>query len=231
MAKSLTLGTLVTRSQQRANQLAGGGPVETPEWKEIISEYFGRAHAVVSDAGARVFETEATINLANLALPTDHYQSIGVDQILDSAGRRREIAELMVQERGVLAGQTGEASAWSIAGTNLQLFPSPSTGTYKHIYVPQPTDYSVASDSTSVDVMTIDGEIFIIWGVASVALHRVESAQQRAIAESEAALARLKEWAVARSKTMPKRRQVTSILGGDRSNIHGAWNPASWINR
>lgn len=229
MAYPIPLGTLVTRSQQRANQL-GASQLEVPEWKEVITEYFGRAHAVASDAGARVFETTATLNLSNLALPTDHYQTIGVDLVLDSAGRIRELGELMVQERDMFLGFTGEARAWSIVGSALQLFPLPTTGTYKHIYVPQPTDYSTSTDATSVDVMTIDGLSFIIWGVASVALHRVESAQQRAIDESNAALARLKEWAIARSKTMPKRQVITSI-GGDRSNIHGAWNPASWIYR
>jgi hypothetical protein len=228
MALSFTLGTLVTRAQQRANSIAGGGPVETPEWKEVISEYFGRAHAAVSNCGARVFETTATLVLSNLALPTDHYQSIGVDLVLDAAGRIRELPELMIQERGLFQGFTGEARAWALVGSALQLFPLPSTGTYKHIYVPQPTDYSTAADATSVDCMTIDGLSFLLWGVASVALHRIESAQQRAMGESEAALGRLKEWAIARSKTLPKRRQITT-LGGDRSNILGAWNPASWI--
>ena len=84
MAYPVTLGTLVTRSQQRANQL-GAGVLETPEWKEVITEYFGRAHARAAKCGARVFETEALINLSNLALPSDHYQTIGVDVTSPSA--------------------------------------------------------------------------------------------------------------------------------------------------
>jgi hypothetical protein len=136
----------------------------------------------------------------------------------------------MIQERDVLLGISGsEARAWCLSGVTLQLFPTPTTGTYKHVYVPQPTRYNTSADSTSIDVVTSDGLEAIGWGVASVALHRSESMQQRAIDESTAAFKRLKEWAVQRSLTMPKRQIVRGL--GRRSDINGIWNPASWRYR
>lgn len=230
MAYLVTLGELVTACQQLANQ-PNAEQLDVAEWKAHISTRYGRVHTTVADTGARCFETEATVNLSNLALPSDHRSSIGVDFVLDSSGRRRELGELMIQERNVFAGVTGDAFAWALSGTNLKLYPTPTSGTYKHLYVPQPTRYTVASsDSTSVDVLTSDGYDAIVWSVASIALHRAESQQQRAIAEGDAAFARLKEWAVRRSMVMPKRHVITNInrCMGD---IHGAWNPASWRYR
>lgn len=226
----ITLGELVTYSQQLANATIGGDQIDPTEWKAHVSTYYGRLHTTVADTGARCFETEVTLNLAALSLPSDHRSTIGVDLVVDSAGRRRQLAELMVQERGLLLGVTGsEAAAWCLSGTVLQLFPTPTTGTYKHLYVPQPTRYNTSADSTSIDVVTSDGLESIGWGVASVALHRSESMQQRAIDEHKAALVRLKEWAVQRSQAMPKRQIVQGL--GRRSNINGLWNPASWRYR
>ena len=226
MAFAVTLGELVTASQQLANQ-PGAEQLDVNEWKAHVSTRYGRVHTTVADTGARCFESTATLNLAALALPSDHKQTIGVD-FYDASGRFvRELPELMLQERGMFSGLTGEARAWSFTGTSLQLYPLPTSGTYKHLYVPQPTRYNTSADSTSIDVLTSDGYEAIIWGVASVALHRAESAQQRALSEADAAMKRLKEWAVERSLLSPKRQTITSI-NMDRSSIHGAWNPASW---
>jgi hypothetical protein len=229
MAYLITLGELVASSQQLANQ-ANGQQLDGPEWKSHISTRYGRIHTTVADTGARCFEAEATVNLANLALPSDHRSSIGVDFVIDASGRRRELPEIMIEERNVFTGVTGEALGWALSGTSLQLFPTPTSGTYKHLYVPQPTRYNTSSDATQIDVLTSDGLDAIIWSVASIALHRAESAQQRAIDEADAAFKRLKEWAVARSLTMPKRQVITS-LNCNRGDIHGAWNPASWMYR
>jgi len=229
MAYPITLGDLVEYSRQLANKPAGGDQqIEPAEWKTHVSTWYGRLHKTVSEVGVRVFETEVTINLAALALPADHWSTIGVDHVLDTAGRRRELGELMMQERNDFTGVTSsDALAWALSGTNLVLYPQPSSGTYKHIYVPQPTRYSTAADSTSVDVLTTDGLEMIGWGVASVGLHRGESAQQRAVDESNAAQQRLKEWGIARALTMPKR-QVFSRACLNLGSIYGAWNPASW---
>lgn len=235
MALSFTLGTLVARCQRRSNK-DGDSQIESTEWKELISETYGEMHSAVTETGARYFETEATLNLSNLALPSDHYQTIGVDFVIDSAGQRRELDQLMVQERTIFAGRTGPAFMFALAGTSLALYPTPSTGTYKHLYVPQPTDYSSSADSTSVDTISIHGLRFVVWGVAAIALHRDSSDQQRAMLERDKALAKVMEAAVERAKGMPKRRVITDIrglqgVGRGMGDIHGAWNPASWIYR
>jgi len=234
MAYAITLGTLVTRARQRGND-PSGEQLAAPEMKEIISEHYGELHAAVNDVGARYHETEATITAtgaASYALSSDHLSTIGVDFVIDSAGRRRELWQLMVQERTIFAGQTGEANFFALAGANIVLYRTPSTGTYKHLYIPQPTDYSTSADSTSVDVINIHGLRYIVWGVASVMLHRGQSEQQRAMAERDRAMQKLIEWACERAKGMPKRQIITDIKAlGSMSNIHGAWNPASWMWR
>ena len=234
MAYPITLGTLVTRAQQRGND-PSGEQLAVPEMKEIVSEHYGEIHAAVNDVGARYHETEATITAtgaASYALPTDHLSTIGIDFLVDSAGRRRELLQLMVQERSIFAGQTGEAHYFALAGANIVLYRTPATGTYKHLYIPQPTDYSTSGDSTSVDVINIHGLRYIVWGVASILLYRAESEQQRAMVERDRALQKLVEWAIERAKGMPKRQIITDIRAlGSTSNIHGAWNPASWMWR
>lgn len=231
MALSITLGTLVTRCKQRAKK-ESESQIETPEWKELISEHYDDLHGVAVETGSRFFESEATINLSTLALPSDHLATVGVDFVFDSAGHRRELAQLMVQERTIFAGRTGEAFYFALAASTIPLYPTPSTGTYKHLYVPQPADYSTSADSTSIDVINSYGRKYIVWGVASVALHKDDSDQQRAILERDKALAKFKEVCIERAKGMPKRQIITDIRSlGSTSDIHGAWNPASWRYR
>lgn len=213
MAFSRTMLQLVGICQRRADKETDDhvGGEYANEWKELISEAYGELHGAVAWTGARYFETEATITAtgaSSYALPSDHLSTIGVDRVVDSAGRRQQLDELMVQERDIFGGVTGNAQLWAFTGTNIALYPTPASGSYKHIYVPQPTDYSAASNSTSVDLINNDGLQFIVWRVASVAMHKGADDQQRAVGEAAAARERLVEWAVARALTMPKRRQV-----------------------
>ena len=225
MALSRTMLQLVGLCQRRADK-ESDDHVDTDEWKELISEVYGELHAVVTEVGARYFETEASITAtgaATYALPSDHLSTIGVDRVVDAAGRRSPVHQLMVQEASLFGGQTGQACLFALAGAYISLYPTPSSGTYKHLYVPQPTDYSSASNGTSVDVINIYGLKFIAWGVASIAMHKGSDNQQRAVAERDAAKEELKAWAIARAITMPKRRVVS-----DYDLQYGDFNPASW---
>jgi len=228
MAFTRTMGQLVGMCKRRADKENDGqiGQTFSTEWQEMISELYGDLHAAVSQTGARYFETEADITAtgaASYALPSAHMATVGVDYVLDAAGRRRELGELMVQERGYFAGQTGAACMWAFTGTNIALYPKPSSGTYKHIYVPQPTDYSAAGDGTAIDLINNDGLKFVVWGVTSIAMHKGDADQQRAMFERDAARERLVEWAVLRALTMPKRRVVRETDLGDL-----AYSPAAW---
>ena len=216
MALTRTMLQLKGLCQRRADKATDGhiGQDHTTEWEEMISEVYGELHGAVSETGARYFETEATITAtgaASYALPSDHLSTIGVDYVVNAAGARRPLAELMVQERSQFLGVTGTAWLWAFTGTNVALYPSPSSGSYKHLYVPQPDDLSAEGGGTVVDLINNDGLKFLVWGVASIAMHKGDDNQIRAIDERDRAKAGLVEWAVRRALVMPKRRQVSDI--------------------
>jgi hypothetical protein len=195
MARSRTVATLVTLGQQRANRESDGSIVAS-EWKSWLSSVYGQLHGKVADTGCRYFETEATLTLPSpVTLPTDHYCTLGVERVIDSAGRRCPLREAAVQERARLLGRTGEATRYAIRGTTVELYPAPSTGTYKLLYTPQPTDLATASDSVSVDLLTADGEEFVLWGMALLAWSKGEDDVRLADAKQKEALAAVLAWA------------------------------------
>lgn len=211
MARSVALGTLVSRAQQRSDR-ESDNQLSTNEWKSLISELYAELHRIVRTA--RYFETEATITAtgaSGYALPSDHLETIGIDFVYASDGQRRQLTQVPALEKPRWTGLTGEAFHFALEGSNVVLYPNPSSGTYKHLYIPQPTDFSSSADSTSVDVINIDGEKFILWGAASIALHKSESMQQRAIAERDRAMGELQAWAAERVLDNPQRVDVTPL--------------------
>lgn len=215
MARSVTIGTLVTRARQRWGS-EGDQQLDDPEVKSLISEYYGELHALVADKGARYFETEATLDLNNLALPSDHFSTVGVDFVLSgTTGVRRPVwGPIGPADRSYLIGLTASSSAyfWAIEAGNIALYPTPTTGTYKHLYVPQPTDIATASDSTQVDLINIYGERLVLWGVASVAQHKGAVSQQRAVDEHKRALDELEYWACQRAAGQASFRIPSDVL-------------------
>ncbi len=208
MAFNVSLGTLVRRSQQRCDQ-EGEDLVDKPEWKANISAYFAELHALVVDKGASYFQTEATINLAALALPADHLASIGVDEVIDGNGTRRTVTgPLPVQLRSRYIGLTGGQPAvhWGFEGSALALYPLPTVGTYKHLYIPQPTDYSASADTTVIDVINIYGHNLIVWGAASIAQHKSKDSQDRSLGEYQKAVGEVEYWACKRAAISPSYR-------------------------
>lgn len=224
MARNVTLGTLVTRCQQRADK-ESDGHITTAEWKALISEMNGEMQLLVAETGLRYFETTATITAtgaSSYSLPSDHLASIGVDLVLDNAGRRRELTEIMVQERTAVLGRTGEAMWWALVAQTIELYPVPASGSYKHVYIPQPSDLSNGGNSDNVDVVTPDGEAFLIWGVAVKAFAKGGDDAQLAIVEREQARGRLQTWAQMRSANQPRRR----VLARDPDLMSDA---ADWV--
>jgi hypothetical protein len=212
MAFTRTVGQLVELGQRRADKQTDDH-VDTEDWKGFLSELYGEMHAAAVDVGARYFETEATITAtgaSSYSLPSDHLATVGVDYE-DSAGNRQPLVELMVQERWAFGGVTGQARLFAFTGTSIVLYPTPSSGSYKHLYTPQPTDYSSAADSTSVDLLNTHGLSFVVWGMAALAMHKGDDNQQRAMFERDAAKERFIEAAVKRALTMPRRRQVNAV--------------------
>ena len=60
MALTRTLTQLIGLCQRRADKETDEH-VDSDEWKELITEVYGEMHSIVSETGARYFETEADI--------------------------------------------------------------------------------------------------------------------------------------------------------------------------
>jgi hypothetical protein len=204
MARTFTLGTLVTRCQQRCDAEDQEFITDT-EWKGLISTAYAELYSLVAETGMRYFEAQHTIttNGTDVAypLPATFLATVGVDYVVNAQGERRALHELMPQERNSLRGISGSsAAAYEMIGTELHLWPKPPAGqTYTLTYVPQPTDLSSAGDNTAVDVITPDGEAFLVWAVAVQAKEKEGVDASLAIAERERARERVVQWATLRS--------------------------------
>lgn len=238
MARLLLMSDLVLRCQRRADMEnsglasgSGSGVVAPAEWKALISEQYAQLYSTVVKAGMRYFEATATImptGALSYPVPTDHDETIGIDRVIDAtSGRRVQLGELMIQERNRLLGLVGDARGYSIVGQTVALYPAPTTGTYVHLYVPQAPDLSTAADSALVDLVTGDGEAFLIYGVAVKALHKTESDTNLAIAERDAAARRFAEDVQMRALSNPRRRIVQRDQLGDGWD-DGGFMPGDW---
>jgi hypothetical protein len=225
MPRRYQLSELVTRCQRRAD-MENDSSIAAAEWKALISEIYGELHGEVSSTGLRYFETESTVTAsgaASYAEPSDHLSTVGVDLVIDSAGRRRELEELMPLEQAQWSGLVGEAHRYTLIDDQLYLYPNPSSGTYKWRYIAQPPDLSTEADATLVDVVTPDGEAFLVWGVAVLALSKGEKDVTLALQRQEQARARLKDWAYNRSLTQPRRLSMPGY--GESFNDY---DPSDW---
>lgn len=218
--RTVSLGTLVTRCRQRAD-LENDSHIGSTEAKTLISEMVGELHELADEVGMRYFETTATITAtgaSSYTLPTDHLSTIRIAKV-DSSGRRcLPLREVQVHDNdGSLRGQTGDARFFAIIGQTIEFYPNPSSGTYAHVYVPQPVDLGLSEDATSIDLICPAGEAFVVWGTAVKLLAKSESDVQVAMAEREAARERVRTWLMSRMLTTP-RRQTTDddILDEDR---------------
>lgn len=207
--------------------------ISDPEWNSLISEMYGEQYSIVAESGMRYFESTSTITATGAASytePADQLAYIGLDRIVNSTtGERQTLTEVMTQERSQWSGLTGDAVVYSFVDDQIYLYPKPSSGTYQLLYIPQSPDLSVASDSTSVDVVTPDGEAFLIWGVAAKALPKGEMDPSSAVREREASRQRFTEWVTLRALVNPRRR----IIDPGRSNLGELeyLDPGGWWRR
>lgn len=211
MPKLFTVSELIEQAQLNAN-MEDSDFIEDPEWRHILSTGYSQLYSMVVNSGLRYFESEDEItsvaSQAEYDLPKDFLASIGVDYKVDSAGRRRALTEIMVQERNIYRGNTGtsEASFYALVGPQLILYPTPPVGqTYEHLYIPQPKNLRNVSKDEEVDVVTPDGEEFLMWYATVRARSKEESDVQIAIVEREQARKRVMEWATMRSFNNPRR--------------------------
>lgn len=227
MPRRFTMSDLVVKCQRRADK-ENDDHIAAAEWKALISEQYGDVYSVVAGTGMQYFQHTSTIATTGASYydePADHLSTVALDRIVDSAGTRRSLQEIMAQERARFAGRSGsEARVFALVDDRIYLYPTPPSGqTYELLYIPQPPDLGSYADADVVDLVTPDGEAFLVWGVAVKALSKGEGDVRLALAERDAARGRLLEWAAERSINEPRRIIVDS----------GDWpsDPAEWRNR
>lgn len=225
MPRIFTMGTMVTRCKQRADQ-EGSSHISDSEWKALISEAYGDLYSVVAGTGLRYFEFSTTITTdgsTSYTEPADMLATVSVVRV-NTDGTSYELTEAMPQEQPYFGSLTGDARFYANVDDKIYLYPTPPSGqTYVWRYIGQPPDLSTYADADTIDVVTPDGESFLIWATAVKALAKSESDVQLAMAEREACRARLLEWAQLRAFTQPRRIQAVD-------EYNEAWpiDPGSW---
>ena len=184
MPRRITVADLVTLGKQKADQ-ENSTFLADADWKGHLSAAYAELYEEIVKSGLRYFEREHDLTTEYTDLPDDHLSTIGVDYVLDTAGRRRQLYELMAQERDLYAGVgSGIPVAYTIEAQKLRLHPAPAAGvTCKHVYLPQPVRLVGAADALELDVIMPLGEQFVSWSMAFQALAKEESDVTVAAAE------------------------------------------------
>lgn len=177
----------------------------------LISEQYGELYSEVEKTGMRHFEATpysfTADGSASYPVPDDHLATIALYRVLNAAGSKVELDEMMAPELPRWAGQVGDALTFMVVGTAIYLFPKPSSGNYELWYMPQAPDLSTAADTTLVDMVQADGESFLINGVAFKAQSKGVSVDDPRMlaAEREAARIRFVDWCTLKAFTQPRR--------------------------
>lgn len=225
MPRTYALSTLRTRCRRRAD-LEGQDKISPAEWDALISEQYGELFDIVTSAGLRHFEKEATITATgatSYVVAADHGKTVGLDRV-ETDGTRHALRPLMVQERTRYGGVTGDAVEYALVDDQVFLYPKPGSGTYKMLYIAQATDITTKVDADLIDVVCNYGEAFLIWGVAVKALSKMEADVRLAMAERDRNAQKLLEWAIERDANEPRRRVVDDEYDWPRGDPSGWWN-------
>lgn len=213
MARAVTIANLITRAKYAADA-ESNSHVSDAEWQIYIHKAYGKLHAIVADTGNRFFEAEDTITATGASsynLPAAYLSTVVVEFVADASGARRPLRRLMATERTALLGTTGEAKFYELTGTTIVLWPKPSSGSYRHVYVPQPTDYSTITTSTEIDTLNVHGEEFITWTAAKMAIQKAEGNVQLAMSMIAEATEGVQDWAANRAQEGNRRAHVEDL--------------------
>lgn len=231
--RQFRLDVLVQRAKE-AIDAENQRSITDQTWRSWIGTANGTLHGIVASTGYRYFESVQTIVTDGLnslfALSADHYMSGTVVRVVTEQDRRRLIRasaqETALMPRGAGAQVGSEASRWAQIGQSIYLGPyrPPAGQTYEHIYVPQPLDLTDAVDATLVDVVTSDGEAFIINAAAVKGLLKQDKDPRLHRDERDEARANLEAWASTRALL---ERHV--LQGGD--DFYGSRDPAEYTDR
>lgn len=187
--------------------------------------YVGNQQSFDSVASTGFSITDMRAGGGSYPLPRDYLSTIGVEYVTNTtSGERRPLSELMAQERHIFSGRSGDALAYSVKGHQIFLHPKPPAGQrYIHTYAPQPVDVSSTPTAAIVDVVTPDGEEFVVCYVAVKVLAKEESDTTQMERDRERARARVEEWATLRSLNSSRRPVLDD--GGDYLRDEGEYWP------
>lgn len=142
----VTAETMVTHVRQLSN-MENRLTVEDPEIHSYLTKARKRLTSMLVRHGLVRAETTATITATGAgvyAFPSDFFSTISVFRV---DGDR--VHELKLIDSGVRltpsATPTGQAQAYYATDAGIVLYPAPPSGTYYHVYVPDPGEVTYES--------------------------------------------------------------------------------------
>lgn len=217
MPRRFTMAALETRARQMTDAENDGHVTQAYIFNQISSLY-GELWGTVAETGYRYFERRtviasgASVGGANvLDEPDDHFATVRLAYLEPTTLRPRVLTEIMPQEQDLMTFGQG-TGAWAqyfeLVDDQFLLYPLPPAGqSYELRYVGQPPELSTFPSDTLVDVVTPDGETFLVNGLAVAIKQRQEKELIGFLKERDRAKERLVEFATMRSLHQ-KRRQV-----------------------
>lgn len=192
---TVSLSTLRTRIKQRTdNEHTGSEFVTDEELTGLINASYADLYGELVVSGLHTAESVYTITATgatSYALPADFYSLLGVFR--SENGRKFRLGRHSVRHR-VGTAATGNGSSYRVVGSTVELSPTPSSGTYEVLYIPQPAQLAAADD-------TLDGmlgwEEYVVVDVAIKVLDKGEDDSQHLRMERERILSRIQQQAAA----------------------------------
>ena len=185
--------------------------ISDAEWASYISRAYGELWTIVFEAGLQYFEyatTFTTDGSSTLDEPADHLSTVALAYV-EPTGHQYELRLLQPQEvsrASRMGSGSGRARWYALVDNKIRLYPTPPAGqSYELRYVPQSPNLATFAGDACVDVVTPDGEDFVIWSTAVRACGKTEADPGLALREREAARERFTESVRQRAMTAPRR--------------------------
>lgn len=141
-------------------------------------------HGKVTRACPELYEDEDIITAdgsAGYNLPADYFSTLGVDYEYGTDAFI-PLDRLMVPERNKYPGN-GLAVAYRLKGDQIALYPRPTSGTYRHLYITTATPFV---DNGSSSVNGVNGwEQWLVYDVAVYILNKAKIDSSAEVAERE----------------------------------------------
>lgn len=205
MPRRKALSAIRSRIRKLADA-EGNLHVSNAEIDEGIDEIYGDLYHLTVDGHGAYFQTthEFTADGSDsYDEPDDHLSTVQLD-LVSSDGERTPLKKLRAQERFLYGGTTGTPEAYALVDDQIFLYPNPSSGDLELLYIPQPPDVTDYADADELDLVSIYGAQFVVYGVAALVLAKSESEQRGWLARQARAEQKHIEWAATRSLHDPR---------------------------